>query len=58
MLKLLSLQSDAVLTSLAAKYGVPKSDVVDMSSTDAAARLALAEAVIIQETKDYFQSVS
>ena len=47
---------DAVLASVAERLGVAKSDLLDLSSTDAAVKLARAETSIIQETKDYLRS--
>jgi multiple RNA-binding domain-containing protein 1 len=51
------LQSNAVLDSVAARFGVDKAEILQSHSTSAAARLALAETHLIQETKDYLQSV-
>ena len=54
---LLSLtQSDAVLSSVADRMNISKSDILDPESPDAAVKLALAETHIIQETKTYLES--
>jgi multiple RNA-binding domain-containing protein 1 len=44
-------QSDAVLSSVADRMNISKSDILDPESPDAAVKLALAETHIIQETK-------
>ena len=42
---------------MARKLGVKKRDILDHQSDNMAVRLALAETNIINETKDYFESV-
>ena len=49
-------QSDAVLSSVADRMNISKSDILDPESPDAAVKLALAETHIIQETKTYLES--
>ena len=49
-------QSDAVLSSVADRMNLSKSDILDPESPDAAVKLALAETYIIQETKTYLES--
>lgn len=49
-------QSDAVLSSVANRMDISKSDILDPESPDAAVKLALAETHIIQETKTYLES--
>jgi multiple RNA-binding domain-containing protein 1 len=49
-------KSDAVLSSVADRMNIPKSDILDPESSDAAVKLALAETHIIQETKTYLES--
>jgi multiple RNA-binding domain-containing protein 1 len=49
-------QSDAVLSSVADRMNISKSDILDPESPDAAVKLALAETHVIQETKTYFES--
>ena len=51
----LYMNPDAVVSSVAAKLGISKSDVLDPTSADAAIKQAHAETHIIQETKAYFQ---
>ncbi|KAI0246672.1 hypothetical protein BJV78DRAFT_1286200 [Lactifluus subvellereus] len=53
---MLYMNSDAVLSSVAARMNVPKSDILDPESSDAAVKLALAETHVIQETKTYLES--
>lgn len=50
----LFMNQDAILASTADRLGVPKSELLDPTSTDAAVRQAIAETQVIQETKDYF----
>ena len=50
-------QSNAVLDSVAARFGIAKAELLDAQSSSAGARLALAETHLIQETKDYLSSV-
>nr|POE66102.1 multiple rna-binding domain-containing protein 1 [Quercus suber] len=47
---------DAVVSSVAERLGIPKSEVLDPTSSDAAVKQAHAETHIIQETKAYFKS--
>lgn len=47
---------DAVLASVAVRLGVPKSQLLDPASTDAAVKQARAETSVIQETKDYLKA--
>ena len=49
-------QSDAVLSSVADRMNLSKSDILDPEASDAAVKLALAETHIIQETKTYLES--
>src|SRR5712671_45151 len=53
---LLYSQSDAVLSSVADRLHISKSDILDPESSDAAVKLALAETHVIQETKTYLES--
>ncbi|KAH9976686.1 RNA-binding domain-containing protein [Lactifluus volemus] len=53
---MLYMNSDAVLSSVADRMNIPKSDILDPESSDAAVKLALAETHIIQETKTYLES--
>lgn len=53
---LIFIQSDAVLSSVADRMNISKSDILDPESPDAAVKLALAETHIIQETKTYLES--
>lgn len=50
----LYLNTDAVMSAIAERFGVSKSDVLDPTSSDAAVRLAHAETHIINEIKNYF----
>ncbi|EGX91287.1 pre-rRNA processing protein Mrd1, putative [Cordyceps militaris CM01] len=50
----LYMSQDAVNSSVAARLGVSKSDVLDPTSADAAVKQAIAETSVIQETKAYF----
>ena len=45
---------DAIMSSVASRLGVSKSEILDPTSTDAAVKQAHAETNIIQETKAYF----
>ncbi|KAI9509908.1 hypothetical protein F5148DRAFT_1183792 [Russula earlei] len=53
---MLYMNSDAVLSSVADRLNISKSDILDPESPDAAVKLALAETHVIQETKSYFES--
>lgn len=50
----LYMNADAVVSSVADRLGLPKSEVLDPTSSDAAIKQAHAETHIIQETKAYF----
>ncbi|OJD35483.1 pre-rrna processing protein [Diplodia corticola] len=50
----LYMNADAVISSVADRLGVSKSEVLDPTSSDAAVKQAHAETHIIQETKAYF----
>ncbi|TPX32212.1 hypothetical protein SmJEL517_g04621 [Synchytrium microbalum] len=50
----LFMNSDAVVESMARSLNVPKSAILDPSSSDMAVRLALAETHVITETKQFF----
>ncbi|KAA8642333.1 RNA-binding ribosome biosynthesis protein MRD1 [Aspergillus tanneri] len=50
----LYMNADAVMSSVAERLGVSKSDLLDPTSADAAIKQAHAETHIIQETKAYF----
>ena len=52
----LFMSSDAVVSSIAARLKVSKSDLLDPTSSDAAIKQAHAETHVIQETKSYFAS--
>ena len=52
----LFMNADAVVSSVADRLGVSKSDLLNPSSSDAAVKQALAETHTIQETKKYFMS--
>ncbi|KAF8259088.1 hypothetical protein EI94DRAFT_1774016 [Lactarius quietus] len=52
----LYMNSDAVLSSVADRMHISKSDILDPEASDAAVKLALAETHIIQETKTYLES--
>ena len=47
---------DAVVSSIADRLGVDKTEILDPTSTDAAVKQAHAEASVIGETKSYFAS--
>ena len=51
----LYMNADAVVSSVANRLGLAKSDVLDPTSSDAAIKQAHAETHIIQETKAYFK---
>ncbi|OJJ86562.1 RNA-binding ribosome biosynthesis protein MRD1 [Aspergillus glaucus CBS 516.65] len=50
----LYMNADAVMSSVAERLGVSKSDLLDPTSSDAAVKQAHAETHVIQETKAYF----
>ncbi|BFZ64076.1 Multiple RNA-binding domain-containing protein 1 [Saitoella coloradoensis] len=50
------MNQDAVISSIADRFGVSKSEVLDPTSSNAAVRQALAETHVIQETKEYLKS--
>ncbi|PLN78350.1 putative pre-rRNA processing protein Mrd1 [Aspergillus taichungensis] len=50
----LYMNADAVMSSVAERIGVSKSDLLDPTSADAAVKQAHAETHVIQETKAYF----
>ncbi|KAL4951601.1 multiple RNA-binding domain-containing protein 1 [Aspergillus filifer] len=52
----LYMNADAVMSSVAERIGVSKSDLLDPTSSDAAVKQAHAETHVIQETKAYFKS--
>lgn len=52
----LYMNADAVVSSVADRLGLPKSEVLDPTSSGAAVKQAHAETHIIQETKAYFKS--
>lgn len=51
----LYMNPDAILSSVASRLGVSKTDVLDPTSSDAAVKQAHAENNVIQETKNYFE---
>ncbi|GIZ42806.1 hypothetical protein CKM354_000606000 [Cercospora kikuchii] len=51
----LYMNQDAVISSVANRLGIAKSEVLDPTSSDAAVKQAHAETHIIQETKSYFR---
>ena len=51
----LYMNADAVVSSVADRLGLAKSEVLDPTSSDAAVKQAHAETLIIQETKAYFK---
>ncbi|KAH8101233.1 hypothetical protein BXZ70DRAFT_935079 [Cristinia sonorae] len=53
---MLYMNSDAVLSSVADRMNVSKSDVLNPESDNAAVKLALAETHVIQETKSFLES--
>ena len=50
----LYMNADDVMSSIAARMGVEKSQLLDPTSSDAAVKQALAETHVIQEAKSYF----
>lgn len=50
----LYMNADAVMSTVASRMGISKSELLDPTSSDAAVKLAHAETHIIQETKTYF----
>lgn len=50
------MSSDAIVSSIANRMNVPKSELLDPTSSDSAVKQALAESHVIQETKEYFAS--
>ncbi|KAK2801250.1 Multiple RNA-binding domain-containing protein 1 [Emmonsiellopsis sp. PD_5] len=52
----LYMNADAVMSSVAERLGVSKSELLDPTSADAAVKQAHAETHVIQETKAYFTS--
>ncbi|KAL8672488.1 MAG: hypothetical protein Q9168_003059 [Polycauliona sp. 1 TL-2023] len=52
----LYMNADAVMSSISDRLGVPKSVLLDPTSSDAAVKQAHAETHIIQETKSYFSA--
>lgn len=52
----LYMNADTVVSSVAARLGLSKSEVLDPMSSDAAVKQAHAETHIIQETKSFFKS--
>ncbi|KAH7357533.1 multiple RNA-binding domain-containing protein 1 [Pyrenochaeta sp. MPI-SDFR-AT-0127] len=50
----LYLNADAVMSTVASRMGISKSELLDPTSSDAAVKQAHAETHIIQETKSYF----
>ncbi|KZT19567.1 hypothetical protein NEOLEDRAFT_1077530 [Neolentinus lepideus HHB14362 ss-1] len=53
---MLYMNSDAVVSSIADRMNVPKADILNPESDNAAVKLALAETHVIQETKIYLES--
>jgi multiple RNA-binding domain-containing protein 1 len=51
----LYMNTDAVMSSVADRLGVSKSELLDPTSSDAAVKQAHAETHVIQETKSYFK---
>lgn len=49
------MNADAVISSVSERLGVPKSELIDPTSSDAAVKQAQAETHVIHETKTYFQ---
>ena len=50
----LYMNMDDVMSSISNRLGVPKSELIDPTSSDAAVKQALAETHVIQESKSYF----
>ncbi|KAF8127694.1 hypothetical protein EV363DRAFT_1344398 [Boletus edulis] len=53
---MLYMNSDAVVSSIADRLSIPKADILNPESSNAAVKLALAETHVIQETKSYLES--
>ncbi|KAF8439939.1 hypothetical protein L210DRAFT_3541231 [Boletus edulis BED1] len=53
---MLYMNSDAVVSSIADRLSIPKADILNPESSNAAVKLALAETHVIQETKLYLES--
>ncbi|KAH7882733.1 hypothetical protein F5I97DRAFT_1907901 [Phlebopus sp. FC_14] len=53
---MLYMNSDAVASSIADRLNIPKADILNPESDNAAVKLALAETHVIQETKSYLES--
>ncbi|QSL66617.1 hypothetical protein MERGE_000999 [Pneumocystis wakefieldiae] len=51
----LYMNPDAVISSVADKLGLPKTEILDPTSSNSSVRQALAETYVIQETKKYFE---
>ena len=51
----LYMNADAVMSSVADRLGVSKSEILDPTSSDAAVKMAHAETHVIQDTKKYFK---
>lgn len=51
----LFLRPDTMMDAIAEKIGVSKSQIMDLSSSDIAVKVASAETHLIQETKDYLE---
>ncbi|OLL27066.1 Multiple RNA-binding domain-containing protein 1 [Neolecta irregularis DAH-3] len=51
------MNADAVLDSTATRFGIKKSELIDVTDSGAAVTQALAETSIVNETKDYFTSI-
>ena len=47
---------DAIISSISTRLGMPKSEILDPTSSDAAVKQAHAETNVIQETKAYFSA--
>lgn len=52
---IVDLQADAVASSIADRMNIPKSDILNSESDNAAVKLALAETHIINETKSFLE---
>lgn len=50
------MQADAVISTIAQRTGISKSELLDPTSSDAAVKQAQAETHVISETKNYFAS--
>ncbi|KAH0834129.1 hypothetical protein J3R83DRAFT_11419 [Lanmaoa asiatica] len=53
---MLYMNSDSVVSSIADRLNIPKADILNPESSNAAVKLALAETHVIQETKSYLES--